>query len=140
MQSSIFHLAIPVNDLAQTQAFYTQTLGCQVGRTSEHWIDFNFFGHQLSAHLVQPSAVSVEQTNRVDGKQVPVRHFGLVLSWSDWHNLAEKLSSQAIDFLIEPCIRFSGKIGEQGTFFINDPSDNALEFKTFKNMDQLFAH
>lgn len=133
-----FHLAIPVRDIESTRAFYVDTLGCSVGRESEHWIDFNFLGHQLSAH-VQPEELSPPRTNPVDGKDVPVRHFGIVLGWKDWHELSEKLREMGITFLIEPTLRFKGRAGEQATLFIQDPSGNALEFKSFHDDRRLFA-
>lgn len=133
-----FHLAIPVRDLDSTRTFYVETLGCTVGRVSERWIDFNFFGHQLSAH-VRPEELSRVRTNPVDGEKVPVRHFGIVLAWNDWHVLADRLKKKGITFLIGPTLRFKGKVGEQATLFILDPSGNALEFKSFKDNRQLFA-
>ncbi len=133
-----FHLAIPINDLAATRLFYTELLGCTVGRTAESWIDFNFFGHQLSAH-VRPEETTPVTANQVDGKSVPVRHFGIVLKWDDWHQLAERLKTARIEFIIEPYIRFAGETGEQATMFFFDPSGNALEFKSFKDLSQLFA-
>lgn len=133
-----FHLAIPVNDINSTRAFYTNIIGCTVGREAEQWIDFNFFGHQVSAH-VKPEALNNVETNPVDGESVPVRHFGLVLEWKAWHEFVEQLNKRAINYLIKPTIRFKGEVGEQATLFINDPSGNALEFKSFKNRDQLFA-
>jgi len=133
-----FHLAIPVRDIDSTRAFYVQILGCSVGRTSEHWIDFNFFGHQLSAH-VKPDELATVRTNAVDGEEVPVRHFGIVLEWNDWQVLSRKLADAGIEFLIKPTIRFKGQVGEQATLFIRDPSGNALEFKSFREDDSLFA-
>ena len=133
-----FHLAIPVRDIDSTRAFYVQILGCSVGRTSEHWIDFNFFGHQLSAH-VKPDELAPVRTNAVDGEEVPVRHFGIVLEWNDWQVLSRKLADAGIEFLIKPTIRFKGQVGEQATLFIRDPSGNALEFKSFREDDSLFA-
>ncbi len=133
-----FHLAIPVNDIEATRHFYVEILGCSVGREVADWIDFNFFGHQLSAHL-KSEAVEVVKTNQVDGESVPVRHFGLVLEWNTWHQFVERLDELAIDNLIKPTTRFNGEVGEQATLFISDPSGNALEFKSFKNNRQLFA-
>ena len=133
-----FHLAIPVRGIDSTRAFYVETLGCSVGRETAYWIDFNFFGHQLSAH-VRPEELSQVRTNPVDGKDVPVRHFGIVLVLEDWHVLSEKLRDKGITFLIEPALRFKGLVGEQATMFILDPSGNALEFKTFRDERQLFA-
>ncbi len=136
---SAFHLAIPVNDIDSTRQFYTEVLGCIVGREAEKWIDFNFLGHQVSAH-VKPEATEKCPTNPVDGESVPVRHFGLVLDWNSWHVLVDKLNEQSVEYLIKPTIRFKGEVGEQATLFIKDPSGNALEFKSFKDMNQLFAH
>lgn len=133
-----FHLAIPVRDIESTRAFYTGVLGCTVGRESNLWIDFNFFGHQLAAH-VSPGELLQSLTNPVDGKDVPVRHFGIVLAWNDWHALAEKLKKNSIHFLISPSLRFKGQVGEQATLFITDPSGNALEFKSFRDEKRLFA-
>lgn len=134
-----FHLAFPVRDIEATRHFYVELLGCQVGRSAETWIDFDFFGHQISAHL-KPEETQQVQTNGVDGKSVPVRHFGAVLEWDHWHRLAEELRAQGIEFLIEPYLRFQGEIGEQATMFLLDPSDNAIELKSFQNPEQLFAH
>lgn len=133
-----FHLAFPVHDLEAARRFYTGVLGCGVGRESERWLDFDFQGHQITAHLVsdQPDRAL---HNPVDGRQVPARHFGLVLDWDEWHALADRLREAETDFLIEPGIRFEGKPGEQATLFITDPSGNALEFKSFKDPKQLFA-
>ena len=133
-----FHLAIPVRDLDSTHTFYVEVLGCSVGRESGRWIDFNFFGHQLSAH-VSPDELSPTRTNPVDGDDVPVRHFGIVLGWDDWHALADRLRKKNVTFLIGPTLRFKGRVGEQATLFILDPSGNALEFKSFKDDRQLFA-
>lgn len=133
-----FHLAFPVRDLEETHAFYTGILGCTTGRTSDHWIDFNMFGHQVVAHLA-PEEAGMAQTNDVDGDQVPVRHFGVVLDMDQWDELADRLREKNIRFIIEPHIRFKGQPGEQATMFFLDPSGNALEFKAFKNIEQLFA-
>lgn len=133
-----FHLAFPVTDLEATRAFYTGLLGCVVGREDARWIDFDFFGHQISAHLVD-LAPEPGPTNEVDGKAVPVRHFGAVLDWDGWLALAERLRGADIVFLIEPHIRFAGQVGEQATLFIQDPSGNGLEFKAFKDPQRLFA-
>ena len=133
-----FHLAFPVHDLEAARDFYTQILGCGTGRESERWIDFNFFGHQLLAHLAPPE--SGIATNAVDDKSVPVRHFGVILEWSEWEILADKLRNAGVHFDIEPGIRFRGQVGEQATMFLRDPSGNALEFKSFRNMEQIFAH
>ncbi|WP_200975095.1 VOC family protein [Echinicola sp. 20G] len=133
-----FHLAFPVKNIEDTRAFYQGVLGCEIGRSTDKWIDFNFFGHQLSAH-VKPDELSKALANEVDGKQVPVRHFGAVLPWEEWHDLAEKLKANGMDFIIEPGIRFEGQVGEQATMFFLDPSGNALEFKSFKDPSQIFA-
>ena len=133
-----FHLAFPVSDLPQTRRFYEGLLGCSVGRTADRWIDFNFFGHQVTAHL-KPEEVQAARTNEVDGDAVPVRHFGAILDWDAWHVLAENLKGEGIAFIIEPHIRFAGEVGEQATMFLTDPSGNALEFKSFKDMSQVFA-
>jgi len=132
-----FHLAFPVDDLAAAEDFYAGLLGCSIGRRSPHWIDFDFFGNQITAHL-SPEECRDAAANPVDGKAVPVRHFGAVLDWADWEALAERLKAAGIDFLIAPYVRFEGKPGEQGTFFLNDPAGNALEFKTFRDMSKLF--
>jgi extradiol dioxygenase family protein len=133
-----FHLAIPVNDIEKTRQFYTELLGCKVGRSAEKWVDLNFFGHQVSAHL-KPEETTQIKANDVDGKQVPVRHFGIVLDWEQWQELADRLKNQEIEFIIEPYVRFEGQVGEQATMFFTDPSGNALEFKSFKDKSQLFA-
>ncbi|MBR58909.1 MAG: glyoxalase [Myxococcales bacterium] len=132
-----FHLAFPVRELDATRRFYCTILGCTEGRASDTWIDFNFFGHQLSAH-VAPEMCSSISTNAVDGDAVPVRHFGVVLGWSDWHLFVDRLRESGIEFLIEPKIRFESQVGEQATCFLVDPSGNALEFKSFRNPDLLF--
>ncbi len=133
-----FHLAFPVSDLEQTLIFYRDVLGCETGRSSDEWIDFNFWGHQVVAH-VSPEEAGKSSTNEVDGHQVPAKHFGLILEWNEWEALAERLKQHDIDFIIEPYVRFEGKPGEQATMFFKDPSGNALEFKAFKNKDQIFA-
>lgn len=133
-----FHLAVPVHDLDAARAFYCDLLGCPTGRTASRWIDLDFYGHQVTLHLVNegnaPAAV-----NPVDGDQVPARHFGVILERGDWQSLADRLEEAGIDFLISPRIRFEGETGEQATMFFLDPSGNALEFKSFSNMAQLFA-
>ena len=134
-----FHLAIPVNNLKACRNFYRDTLGCEEGRSSDHWVDFNFFGHQLVIHYQPKNSEESLHTNPVDGKDVPVPHFGVVLSWEDFHSLSAQLKTKQIDFVIEPYIRFKGLIGEQATMFFYDPSGNALEFKAFKDPSQLFA-
>ena len=135
-----FHLAIPVTALEPSRTFYRETLGCEEGRSSNHWVDFNFFGHQLVLHVKEPSQEISENTNPVDGKDVPIPHFGVVLSMEQFKNFANRLKENGITFIIEPYIRFQGKTGEQATMFFKDPSGNALEFKAFKNIDQLFAN
>lgn len=136
---SPFHLAIPVHNLNECRTFYRDVLGCEEGRSSDHWVDFNFFGHQLVIHY-KPKENSKElHTNAVDGKDVPVPHFGVVLTWDIFHTFANKLKSKNIEFVIEPYIRFQSLVGEQATMFFYDPSGNALEFKAFKDMEQLFA-
>lgn len=133
-----FHLAFPVRDIAEAREFYGQLLGCSEGRSSEDWVDFNFYGHQIVAHLA-PEECRQTSTSAVDDHQVPVRHFGAVLSIPAWESLAEKLKSAGMRFIIEPYIRFKGEVGEQATMFFLDPSGNAIEIKAFKNMDSLFA-
>ena len=135
---AVFHLAFPVDDLAAARAFYGGLLACPEGRASATWVDFDFFGHQLSLHLLDEQT-EVAPTNPVDGDAVPSRHFGVVLSWEDWEELADHLVVAGIPFLIEPRVRFEGEPGEQGTFFLNDPSGNALEFKSFQDPARLFA-
>lgn len=133
-----FHLAIPVHDLAAVRAFYGQLLGCAEGRSAADWVDFDFFGHQLVAHLDPGAGVRVHH-NVVDGHDVPVPHFGVVLEWSAWQQLAQRLRVAGVVFVIEPGIRFAGQVGEQATMFLQDPSDNALEFKAFRDPARLFA-
>lgn len=133
-----FHLAIPVDDLEKCRNFYRETMGCEEGRSDTHWVDFNFYGHQLVIHY-KPSGGNEAYTNEVDGHNVPLPHFGVVLKWEDWEKLAESLKLKGISFVIEPYIRFKGEVGEQATMFFHDPAGNALEFKAFKNIDQLFA-
>lgn len=132
-----FHLAFPVTDLAATKQFFTETLGCPLGRTSERWIDIDFFGHQITAHLVD--GLDEAATNPVDGEQVPSSHFGAILEMAEWKALAEKLMALDTQFLIKPQIRFEGEVGEQATMFFKDPSGNALEFKAFADKSQIFA-
>ena len=134
---SPFHLAIPVDDVPKARKFYNEVLELEEGRSSEHWVDFNFYGHQLVIHY-KPNSKENAHTNTVDGKDVPVPHFGVVLHWNQWEELAEKLKQRGITFVIEPYIRFKGETGEQGTMFFYDPCGNALEFKCFKDMSQLF--
>jgi extradiol dioxygenase family protein len=133
-----FHLALPVADLSAAEEFYCGVLGCSKGRTASRWIDLNFFGHQVTLHLVDAEDVDAA-TNPVDGESVPARHFGIVLEMDDWRSLAARLEQENSEFLISPQIRFAGEIGEQATLFIRDPSGNALEFKSFADSTQLFA-
>ena len=133
-----FHLAFPVHDLADARAFYGGTLGCPEGRSSDTWIDFDLFGHQIVAHL-DPAARPVAVSNPVDGHDVPVPHFGVVLTMADWQVLAARVAAAGVVFGIEPHIRFVGQPGEQATMFFRDPSGNALEFKAFADDAQLFA-
>lgn len=132
-----FHLAFPVTNLEEARRFYGELMGCSEGRSSDQWIDFNLYGHQIVAHLAPETGQT--HHNPVDGHDVPVPHFGVVLPWADWEALAARLKDAGITFQIEPYIRFKGKVGEQGTMFFLDPFGNALEFKTFKDMEQLFA-
>ncbi len=133
-----FHLAFPVTDLSKTLDFYHGLLGCPLGRSSDRWIDFNFWGNQLVAHLVEEPGTE-PSCNSVDGKQVPVKHFGAVLEMDEWEALAEKLRNHGIEFIIEPYIRFKGEPGEQATMFFLDPCGNAIEFKAFKDPGMIFA-
>lgn len=154
-----FHLAFAVDDVDEARRFYADLLGCAVGRSSQAWVDFDFFGNQITAHLLDSSGSGApdpaqrdmpetravgsraEETRRpVDGDQVPVPHFGAILSWQAWHELVERLERQAIDFLIAPRVRFRGQVGEQATFFLRDPYGNALEFKAFQDPARVFAH
>lgn len=140
MSLSPFHLAIPVYDLAAARQFYGEVFGLPEGRSSDQWVDFDFYGHQLVIHE-HPKTSTQEQanTNTVDGHDVPVPHFGIVLEWEQWEALADRLRSFDTEFVIEPYVRFKGEVGEQGTMFLFDPCGNALEFKAFKDMSQLFA-
>jgi len=132
-----FHLAFPVKNLLETKIFYINCLGCSIGRTSKEWIDFNFYGHQITAHLSPDSCDIVY--NKVDDKSVPVRHFGLIMDWEDWHIAKDKLIQNKAQFIIEPYIRFKNKPGEQATLFIVDPSINGIELKSFKDKSMIFA-
>ena len=132
-----FHLAFPVTDIKETIRWYKSILNCTVGRQDTKWVDFNFYGHQLSAHLVDQND-SLISTNTVDSKHIPARHFGVILNIDDWQNLCSNLKKKEIIFLIEPHIRFKHKKGEQSTMFIKDPSGNVLEFKAFKNDSMIF--
>lgn len=134
-----FHLAFPVHDLAAARAFYGGVMRCPEGRSSDEWIDFDFFGHQIVAHLAPKTDKPDSAANHVDGHNVPVPHFGVVLAMADWEALADRLKSAGVRFAIEPHIRFRGQPGEQATMFFRDPSGNALEMKAFNNLDQLFA-
>ena len=143
MSITPFHLAIPVRDLTVMRHFYIDVLGCGTGRSDTCWIDLDLYGHQLVLHQVtgesiEPASQS-KQSNPVDGHDVPVPHFGVVLSWDDWAQLAARLQAEQVEFLIEPYIRFEGEVGEQATLFFHDPEGNALEFKSFRDMSQLFA-
>ena len=131
-----FHLAFPVHDLEEARKFYAGLLGCPTGRESKEWIDFDLYGHQIVAHLSPEEAAT--GTNKVDGEDVPVRHFGVILEWAQWEKLAERLKGK-VKFVIEPYIRFKGQAGEQATMFFKDPSGNALEFKAFKDQSRIFA-
>jgi extradiol dioxygenase family protein len=137
MTSPPFHLAFPVTDLERTRAFYGGLLGLREGRSAPTWIDYDFFGHQISAHLVSASAAA--PCNEVDGDDVPVSHFGAVLPWESWEALHRRLAAAGVAFRIAPRVRFRGEVGEQGTFFVLDPSGNALEFKSFRDPARLFA-
>ncbi|MBJ9978099.1 VOC family protein [Pseudomonas sp. S75] len=140
MSLSPFHLAIPVYDLPAARAFYGETFGLAEGRSAAAWVDFDFYGHQLVIHE-HPKTASQESahTNAVDGHDVPVPHFGIILSWDEWEALADRLTARQTQFVIEPYVRFKGQVGEQATMFLFDPCGNALEFKAFKDMSQLFA-
>jgi uncharacterized protein len=136
--NNLFHLAFPVHDLSAARKFYGGTLECREGRSSENWIDFDLYGHQIVTHLASGSA-GVKATNHVDADHVPVPHFGIVLPMGEWRELAEKLKVKGVEFVIEPKIRFEGEVGEQATMFFLDPSGNALEFKGFNDFSQIFA-
>jgi extradiol dioxygenase family protein len=135
---SPFHLAFPVHDLALARRFYGELLGCPEGRSSDEWVDFNFHGHQIVAHLA-PEDCGAARRNAVDGHGVPVRHFGIVLPMAQWREMAERLKAGGIEFVIEPYTRFAGQPGEQSTMFFLDPSGNALEIKAFADITRLFA-
>lgn len=134
----LFHLAFPVDDLAQARRFYGELLGCPEGRSSDAWVDFDFYGHQIVAHLA-PEETGHRSTSAVDGDDVPVRHFGAILPMEQWEALAERLRAAEVRFVIEPHVRFKGQVGEQATMFFLDPSGNALEFKAFGDLSQVFA-
>lgn len=133
-----FHVAVPVHNLDECRTFYRDVLGCEEGRSAEQWVDFNFFGHQFVIHY-KPKSKEETHTNPVDGKNVPVPHYGVVLPWDTFQTFSKELIDKGIDFAIEPYIRFKGEPGEQATMFFLDPAGNALEFKAFKDMGQLFA-
>ncbi len=134
----LFHLAFPVRDISEARRFYGELLGCPEGRSAENWVDFDFYGHQIVAHLA-PDEIGHKATSAVDGHDVPVRHFGAILDMKEWQALADRLSEAGTKFIIEPHIRFKGEPGEQATMFFLDPSGNALEFKSFADMGQVFA-
>lgn len=133
-----FHLAFPVRDIAEARAFYGELLGCPEGRSSPEWVDFDFYGHQIVAHLA-PDECGHKASSAVDGHQVPVRHFGAIVPMDKWQAMAEKLIAQKTEFVIEPYIRFKGEPGEQATMFFLDPSGNAIEMKSFADLNSLFA-
>jgi len=135
---SPFHIAIPVHNLQECRTFYREILDCEEGRSSDQWVDFNLFGHQLVIHY-KPKPEEALHTNAVDGKNVPVPHYGVVLPWETFESFSAQLREKGIEFVIEPYIRFKGEVGEQATLFFMDPAGNALEFKAFRNIDQLFA-
>ena len=134
-----FHLAFPVYDIKKTIDWYVSYLNCSVGRKSKRWVDFNFFGHQISAHLIDQKNKK-DKINLVDGKKIPSRHFGIILEMNDWKNLVTYLNEKKINYVIKPNIRFKGQTGEQATFFIKDPSNNVLEFKAFQNDKKIFEN
>ena len=134
-----FHLAVPVTDLESARRFYVNVLGCSIGRFSDTWVDYDFFGHQLTTHLVADTLVE-ELTNEVDGENVPVRHFGVILEWEQWHVLRDELVDRRVDFIIQPTIRFRGKPGEQATMFLSDHCGNTLEFKSFRDLNSIFLN
>jgi extradiol dioxygenase family protein len=137
MTPPLFHLAFPVDDLAKARAFYGGLLGCREGRSADGWVDFDFYGHQIVAHLA-PGEAGHRTTSAVDGDNVPVRHFGVILPMGEWESLAEKLGKAQIEFIVEPHVRFKGQVGEQATMFFLDPCGNALEFKAFNDLSRLF--
>lgn len=134
-----FHLAVPVHDLGAAREFYGELLGCPEGRSADHWVDFDLYGHQLVAHLDHSGASAIRLTNAVDGDDVPVPHFGVLLDPPTWRALAERLTAAGVEFVIAPHTRFAGEVGEQSTMFFLDPSGNALEFKAFADDGQVFA-
>ena len=134
-----FHLAIPVDDIPAARDFYGGLMNCPEGRSAEHWVDFNFYGHQLVVHLDPQRGAAGAIENPVDGHGVPVPHFGIVLSMADWKALRDRLQAASVSFVIEPYIRFEGEVGEQATMFFHDPAGNAIEIKAFEDLGQLFA-
>ncbi|MAW75013.1 MAG: glyoxalase [Candidatus Marinimicrobia bacterium] len=134
-----FHLAFPVNNIKQTIEWYTENLSCTIGRQDEKWVDFNFFGHQISAHKTDQDN-SLIQTNSVDGHNIPIKHFGIILEYNQWKQLEEKLKSKNVEFIIKPYTRFKDKKGQQSTMFIKDPSNNVIEFKAFKDDRMIFEN
>lgn len=138
-QITPFHLAVPVSDLQEARLFYREVLGCEEGRSSDTWVDFDLFGHQFVIHYKENYNQGIAGHNPVDGHDVPVPHFGVVLSWNDFFDLEKKLRAKGVQFIIEPYIRFKDQVGEQATMFFKDPSGNALEFKSFKDFSQIFA-
>ena len=135
---SPFHLAIPVNNISKCKIFYKEILGCKEGRSSDNWVDFDLFGHQLVIHFQESNNKNLH-TNPVDGKDVPIPHFGVILEWENFKRFSSKLEKKGVEFIIKPYIRFEGEPGEQATMFFKDPSGNALEFKSFKDSSQIFA-
>jgi extradiol dioxygenase family protein len=135
---NLFHLAFPVHDLDEARKFYGGVLGCDEGRSAERWVDFDLYGHQIVAHLAENRA-NATVSSHVDADDVPVPHFGIILPMDEWQSLAARLRSKGVEFVIEPKIRFKGEIGEQATMFFRDPSGNALEFKSFADLSQVFA-
>jgi len=136
--NNLFHLAFPVHDLAAAREFYSGILECEEGRSSDAWVDFNLYGHQIVTHLA-PDSTGIKATNPVDADRVPIPHFGIVLPMDQWNDLADKLKAKGVHFVIEPKIRFQGEIREQATMFFLDPSGNALEFKGFNDFSLVFA-
>ncbi len=132
-----FHLAFPVDDLEATRSFYVDVLGCRVGRSSDTWLDLNFFGYQITAHQVLDRVIRLD--NNVDDHDIPIPHFGLIMDWEDWHRAVDHMTYIGVSFLVEPHVRFKGMVGEQATFFLEDPSGNCLEFKAFKEPGDVFG-
>jgi len=137
--NNLFHLAFPVHDLAAARQFYLGVLECEEARSSDRWVDFNLYGHQIVAHLA-PESAGIRAGNDVDADHVPVPHFGIILPMDEWQELAERLRAKGVEFIIEPKMRFVGEVGEQATMFFLDPSGNALEFKAFADFSQIFAN